>query len=231
MTKVNGRARLPIFPLSVVLIPGMTLPLHIFEPRYRLMLRHCLEGERLFGLSYHPDAEVGRLAVPELKSVGCAARILHVRPLPDGRADILTLGTNRYRIGRYLSRDPYLLAEVEFFHDEPVAQDEEEELKGLVAQAIARFSRFLRALQRLHDLPPHPVALPRSAEQLSFTIAAAVLHEPADLLRVLEMVSTRARLEIVLAQLEELIPDYERRAQAHIEVRRNGQRGSSSEIH
>ena len=70
MKKANGIARLPIFPLPVVLIPEMTLPLHIFEPRYRLMLRRCLEGDRLFGLSYHPDAEVGRLAIPDLESVG-----------------------------------------------------------------------------------------------------------------------------------------------------------------
>jgi Lon protease-like protein len=228
MKKANGIARLPIFPLPVVLIPEMTLPLHIFEPRYRLMLRRCLEGDRLFGLSYHPDAEVGRLAIPDLESVGCAARIHHVRPLPDGRANILTIGTTRYRIARYLSQDPYLLAEVEFFADDPIEDEERDAVTALVAHATARFVRFLRALQRLHDLPERSVALPDNVERLSFTIAAAVLHQPEDLRHVLELVSTRARLEFLLAHLEQLAEDYEQRARSHVEARRNGHRRSLS---
>jgi Lon protease-like protein len=231
MKKTNGVAQLPIFPLPVVLIPEMTLPLHIFEPRYRLMLRHCMDGDRLFGVSYHPNAEVGRLAVPDPESIGCAARILHVRPRPDGRADILTVGTRRYRIGHYLSQDPYLLAEVEFFDDDPAEGDEHEAITALVARVVAYFSRFLRALQRLHDLPERSVALPENTERLSFIIAAAVLHQPEDLQRALEMVSTRARLEFLLTRLEKLTEDYEHRARSHAEARHNGQKRSRSYLH
>jgi len=231
MKRTDGSARLPIFPLPVVLVPEMTLPLHIFEPRYRVMLRHCLEGDRLFGLSYHSDAEVGRLVVPDLASVGCAARILHVQPLADGRANILTVGTNRYRIGRYLSHDPYLLAEVEFFEDAPLEGEEREIVAALLAQSVAYFSRFLRALQLLHDLPERPVAFPENAERLSFTIAAAVLQQPEELQQVLEMVSTRARLELLLARLEKLVQDYEHRARTHAEAKRNGQRKPPSHVH
>lgn len=227
MVRAESSMRLPIFPLPVVLIPEMTLPLHIFEPRYRLMLRHCLEGERLFGLSYHPDAEVGRLAVPDVGSVGCAARILHVQPLADGRANILTVGTHRYRIVRYFSHDPYLLAEVECFEDDPLRDEEREVVAALAARVAAHFSRFLRALQLLHDLPERPVALPEDAQRLSFTIAAAVLPQPEGLRQVLEMVSTRARLELLLARLQRLVPDYEQRALSHQEAKRNGHRASS----
>ncbi len=231
MKKANGVARLPIFPLPVVLIPEMTLPLHIFEPRYRLLLRHCMESDRLFGLSYHPNAEVGRLVVPDLESAGCAAHILQVRSLPDGRANILTVGTHRYRIGRYLSYDPYLLAEVEFFEDDPIQEDEHEAVTALVARAVAYFSRFLHALQRLHDLPERSVTLPENSERLSFIIAAAVLHQPEDLRHVLEMVSTRARLEFLLTRLERLTEDYEQRARSHVEARHNGQKRSHSYLH
>jgi len=231
MRRSNGSARLPIFPLPVVLIPEMTLPLHIFEPRYRLMLRHCLEGDRLFGVSYRADAEVGRLVVPDPESIGCAARILHVQPLADGRANILTVGANRYRISRYLSQDPYLLAQVEFFEDDPIEGDEQKIVMRLAAQAMASFSRFLRALQLLHDLPERPVALPENPERLSFTIAAAVLQQPEELQQVLELVSTRARLEHVLARLETLVGEYEERARTHVEAKRNGQRRPPVQIH
>ncbi len=231
MRRTDGNARLPIFPLPVVLIPEMMLPLHIFEPRYRLMLRHCLEGERLFGLSYHSNAEVGQLVVPDLESVGCAARILHVELLVDGRANILIVGTHRYRIGRYLSHDPYLLAEVEFFEDDPIEGEEREIVTALVAQVAAHFFRFLRALQLLHDLPERPVALPEDAERLSFTIAAAVLQPPEELRQVLELISTRARLELLLARLEKLVEDSEHRARTHAEAKRNGQRKPPPHVH
>ncbi|MCS6815947.1 MAG: LON peptidase substrate-binding domain-containing protein [Blastocatellia bacterium] len=231
MRKTNDSRRLPIFPLPVVLLPEMRLPLHIFEPRYQLMLRHCLEGDRLFGLSYHSDAEVGRLVVPDLESIGCAAHILHVQPLMDGRANILTIGTDRYRIRRYLSHDPYLLAEVEFFEDVPPEGEERETVTILVAHAAALFSRLLRALRLLQDLPDQPVALPENAERLSFTIAAAVLQQPEELQQVLELVSTRTRLELLLTHLEKLVADYEHRARAHVEAKWNGQRKPPSQVH
>ena len=94
---MDGRL-LPLFPLPVVLFPGVPLPLHIFEPRYRTMLADCMEGDRRFGILYRPD-EAGELAL-EPGHVGCVAHVESTQPLPDGRSNIIVTGEERFELAR-----------------------------------------------------------------------------------------------------------------------------------
>jgi len=102
---------LPLFPLELVLFPGMSLPLHIFEPRYKEMIRLCLEHRQKFGVI---------LALQEaIPRVGCSAAIVKVvRRYDDGRMDILTVGQKRFRVVKLLEELPYLQGSVDVLADE-----------------------------------------------------------------------------------------------------------------
>src|ERR671917_1023376 len=138
LDKVRGVRELPIFPLPVVLFPGVPLPLHIFEERYRRMLADVRASNNLFGLSnFTPDASGEDR--PPAGHVGCATEVVEVQPLPDGRSNILTVGVARYRVGEYVERgDPYLVARVEFF------EDEEEDASVVSRQAVEVAEMFMR---------------------------------------------------------------------------------------
>ena len=102
--------RIPLFPLNVVLFPGEELPLHIFEPRYRRMVRECLDGRSPFGLLLAMDDGVTR--------VGCTAEILEVvKRYPDGRMDILTVGRDPFRIVELYTEDPLLEGQIDYLED------------------------------------------------------------------------------------------------------------------
>src|SRR3977135_3356496 len=116
--KVRGVSELPLFPLSVVLFPGVPLPLHIFEPRYRQMLEDIQAGDSLFGLSYF-DGSTSPPERPPVGSIGCVAKVTDTQAFPDGRSNILTVGLIRYRIEEYVDRgDPYLVVRVSYFEDD-----------------------------------------------------------------------------------------------------------------
>src|ERR1043166_3645129 len=99
--KVRGVRELPLFPLPLVLFPGVPLPLHIFEPRYQRMLADIRARDSLFGLSYF-DAAEAEGASPPLGHIGCVAEVTEVPPLPEGRANIMTVGLIRYRLESYV---------------------------------------------------------------------------------------------------------------------------------
>jgi Lon protease-like protein len=108
------RRLLRLFPLSnVVLLPETTMPLHVFEPRYRTMLADALESDRLIGLQLVKPGEPGDAARPEVFPVGCAGEVVHHEPLEDGRSNILLRGAFRYRIDAEPPTDtPYRIAEI-----------------------------------------------------------------------------------------------------------------------
>src|SRR5918994_2135626 len=116
--KVRGLHELPLFPLPVVLFPGVPLPLHIFEPRYRQMLLDIRLANNLFGVAYFDSASFD-VGVPPAGHVGCVAEVTETQTFPDGRSNILTLGIVRYRIDSYVERGaPYLEAQVSYFEDD-----------------------------------------------------------------------------------------------------------------
>src|SRR5919206_5035298 len=103
---------LPLFPLHVVLFPGMRLPLHIFEDRYKLMIGTCMVTDETFGVALiRSGQEVGGPA--EVFRVGTTARIASMERLPQGRMNLVVVGGERFRIVERLQTQPYLLGSVE----------------------------------------------------------------------------------------------------------------------
>jgi Lon protease-like protein len=107
---MQSRITIPLFPLGLVLLPQMPLPLHIFEERYKLMIGECLEKNKEFGIVYFNGTD--------FQAIGCTASIQRVlKRYDDGRLDILTRGENRFEINEMVDYKPYLEAGVTFFDD------------------------------------------------------------------------------------------------------------------
>jgi Lon protease-like protein len=106
-----GAERIPLFPLEVVLFPGTPLPLHIFEPRYKLMIHRCLENNSAFGVILARSDGTA--------SVGCTAGIVKVvKKYSDGRMDILTIGQTAFRVLEIFNDQPYLEGAVEYLEED-----------------------------------------------------------------------------------------------------------------
>jgi Lon protease-like protein len=181
---------LPLFPLSTVLFPGMRLPLHIFEERYRLLAARLLElpEPRRFGvIAIRQGREVGEDGVTALHEVGCVATIKQIVPHPDGRYDLAAVGTQRFRLLRLDDSLPYYQGEIEPLPDEdPVANvsDGPASAAGegpagpllLTSRRVqAGFRGYLNALAdrgggviSVADLPDEPVLL-------SYVVGAAMI--------------------------------------------------------
>jgi Lon protease-like protein len=144
MSTGSHRLQLPLFPLHSVLFPGVALPLHIFEERYRQMVGDCIERGEPFGVVLIKDGrEVGggRLS---LADVGTTAVIRKAGRYPDGKLDILTIGARRFRIDEVAAdREPYLVGDVEIL-EEPVG--ERTEARRLGTRIGRRFLRYLELL-------------------------------------------------------------------------------------
>jgi uncharacterized protein len=167
--------RLPLFPLGVVLYPGMLLPLHVFEDRYRRLVRDLLDGPepRRFGvIAIRKGRETGVEGVQSLYEIGCTATLRRVEEHQDGRFDLVTVGTQRFRLLTLDQTLPYLQGEIELLPDEAV--------DGAAAAPVVRavqvaFRGYLDALTewggatvRVGDLPDEPVLM-------SFVAAAAMV--------------------------------------------------------
>ena len=140
---------IPLFPLHLVLCPGIVLPLHVFEDRYRAMTRRCLDSGEPFGVVLIRDGgEIGTKGVATLAGVGAFAEIREAGRYPDGRYDLLAAATGRFAIDSVdAQREPYLLAEVTPLDDEV---GDESRAERLAARAIQRFVRYLD-LMRARD--------------------------------------------------------------------------------
>jgi ATP-dependent Lon protease len=228
LDRVRGVTELPLFPLPVVLFPGVPLPLHIFEPRYRQMLQDVNAGNKLFGLSYF-DTAIAVSEAPPVGHLGCVAEITDTQPLPDGRSSIFTVGLVRYHVDSYVERgEPYLVARVTFFEDEPENQVQ----LGRRAQDVAEtFMRIARSVRTISDerspLPDLPANEP---ERLSFLMAGAMDLENDAKLELLEMRSTSARLDRLWELLSSVVGNYEERARVHVIAKGNGHAGGKIDI-
>ncbi len=225
---VSGVSELPLFPLSVVLFPGVPLPLHIFEPRYRQMLTDVQAGESLFGVSYF-DASTATEDMPPVGSVGCVAKVTDTQTFPDGRANILTVGIIRYRIDEYVERgDPYLVVKVSYFEDE---LDQNESLTESAREVAETFTRIARAVRAINDERANlPNISDSDPERLSFLVAAAMEVEPEVKQELLEMVSASERLRRLREILARAVSGYEERARVHELAKGNGHSGKRIEL-
>ena len=228
MDKVRGVQELPLFPLPVVLFPGVPLPLHIFEPRYRQMMEDIRAQNNLFGLAYF-DSTMASSDLPPAGHVGCVAEVAETQSLPDGRSNILTLGVVRYRIESYVERDaPYLVARVTYFEDEDEASPLIKESAKDVAEA---FTRIARAVRTINDERANlPDISDTDPERLSFLVSAAMEIEADVKQELLELRSTSERLQRLRGMLTSAVQTYEERARIHQLAKGNGHAGHKIEL-
>ena len=138
--------QIPLFPLHTVLCPGIVLPLHIFEDRYRALTRHCLDTGAPFGVVLIRDGhEEGTVRTLALAGVGALVEIREAGRYPDGRYDLLAAATGRFAIDTVdPGREPYLVADVTPLEDEV---GDEAHAERLAASAIRRFVRYLELMR------------------------------------------------------------------------------------
>jgi Lon protease-like protein len=189
---------LPIFPLDLVLLPGVALPLHIFEPRYKEMIAECLERKKPFGVVRASDEGVA--------DIGCMAEIVSVtKKYDDGRMDIVTRGLDRFEVIQVHEDRSFLQAEVS------VVQDEEEPEKPtteMVKQAVRLHAEIAKLAGSELSGPDD------RASNLSFLLAGSL---PLDLdfkQSLLSTLSEAKRLEAVVGYLEAVLPELRRAAKA-----------------
>lgn len=225
--KVSGVSELPLFPLPMVLFPGVPLPLHIFEPRYRQMLDDIRATNNLFGLSYLEDSSEND--VPPVGHVGCAAEVTETQTMPDGRSNILSVGVIRYRIEEYVDRDDqYLVARVSFFEDEP---ENNESLNAGAQEVAALFTRIALSVRKINDERTNlPDISDTEPQRLSFLVTAAVELDMNAKQALLELRSTAERLDRLRGVLSLVVENYEERARIHDLAKGNGHSGKGFEI-
>lgn len=226
--KVRGITELPVFPLPVVLFPGVPLPLHIFEPRYRQMLNDIRISHNLFCVAYF-DPSTSANDVPPAGHVGCVAELTELQMMADGRSNILTMGVIRYRIESYVERgDPYLLARVNYFEDDEEDQSVLAEASREVAETFTRIAQAVRTLN--DERASLPDISNTEPQRLSFLVAAAMEIDADEKQELLELTSTSVRLERLRARLSQAVKGYEERARMHELAKRNGHSGRKIDI-
>ncbi len=187
---------IPLFPLSVVLFPHMPLPLHIFEERYRQMMRDCeAEGTSFGVVAIREGVEAMGPATPH--PVGTLAQLRKVEKLDDGRYNLLVVGASRFRILGVSNRKPYLVGEVEYLQD----TDGDLVTAELARQVVTAFRGYAETLRQLAGQDPANIELPDDPELLSYLVAATLQVEVTRKQELLEMDAARERLRGCLALL------------------------------
>ena len=196
VTQENDRQDvLPLFPLNVVLFPGMPLPLHIFEERYQQMIGECLEHDIPFGIVLIKEGpEVGGPAEPY--TVGTTARIAQVERLDGGRMNLMTEGKRRFRIAEITQQSPYLKGRVQY-----IAEEQGQPLEETVREASELFASYLQSVSGLRGRWMSRARVPEDALALSYTISHFLELSPHTRQQLLEADSVQQRLEEVMPLL------------------------------
>jgi Lon protease-like protein len=200
--------QLPLFPLQVVLLPHAALPLHIFEERYKVLIRQCIRESSEFGIVLSREQSFA--------TVGCAAGITAVlRTYDDGRMDILTEGRERFRIVEVRTAGtPYAVAEVEFFtDDEPMADP------SLVSETVGLYNQLVQIVygERVKQLDTDAVA-----PGVAFVMAQKAGLEVEQRQSILELRSERQRLEMLRQYLFGVLPRLKKFEEVERIVRSDG---------
>lgn len=202
--------RLPLFPLGLVLFPGEPVPLHIFEPRYKEMVRVCLDADRPFGIVY---ASEDRLA-----EVGCTARIQRVvTRYEDGRADIIAVGEERFRIERVHRDRPFLTGDVTPVEDVTAPPP----VLPIRERVIARHMKMIE----LAGETVRPGLYDAAGTMTSFVVARRAGLDLDDRQRLLEMTSEPDRLEALDTHLVDLLRRVQRARNVQTLARGDGHTG------
>ena len=196
---------LPLFPLDLVLLPQVPLPLHIFEPRYKEMIQECLDQKREFGIIRAHDETMA--------TIGCTAEIINIlKQYPDGRMNILTEGRKRFEVLQVNQERSFLQADVFYMEDEnePAAKSD------------------LQTALRLHgEIMQLAGAQPERAEksdasQLAYRLAGSLPFDPDFQQTLLEMNSEATRVQAIISFFQRLLPVLQRNARAKRKAGGNG---------
>jgi Lon protease-like protein len=196
---------IPLFPLDLVLLPGVPLPLHIFEPRYKEMIKECLQAKKHFGLiRTHGDT---------LVSIGCTAEIIKVlKTYPDGRLDILTEGKQRFEVLNLNQERMFLQGEVFFLEDEAHNADAAD-----INTALRLHDEIMQlaGAQGEHDQES-------DTNQLAYRLAGSLPFDPDFQQALLEMNSEAERMRAIISFFERILPVLQRNAGAKRKAGGNG---------
>jgi uncharacterized protein len=194
---------LPLFPLSAVLFPGMRLPLHIFEERYRLLAAHLQaqpEPRRFGVIAIRKGREVGADGITALYDTGCVADVRQIAPHPDGRYDLGTVGAERFRLLRLDDSRPYFQGEVELIEEEEELPPENDDSANALAFATRRvqdgFRGYLNALADRGGGVISVADLPDEAALLSYVVGAAMIIDLPERQSLLAAPSALGRLRL-----------------------------------
>jgi ATP-dependent Lon protease len=198
--------RIPLFPLDLVLFPGMPLPLHIFEPRYKQMMGVCLAEKLEFGMILASEKGI--------TTVGCTAEIIDtLKKYPDGRMDILTEGRNVFTLIALLSEKPYHEGIIEYLPEDATPQDAAKEamLTQLFDQChAAMFGRSWPGAQRVSEIP------------LAYQMAARLPLSLEEKQALLEMRARSDRRDFLIRRMTELLPKLAHHQQVRTSAGSNG---------
>jgi Lon protease-like protein len=189
----------PMFPLGTVLFPHALLPLHVFEPRYRVMTRHCLDGDREFGVVLiERGSEVG--GGDARFDIGTVARIVQAAEAPDGRWALTAVGVQRARVLEWLPDDPYPRADIEAIDEPAPAADDGARRARVVATLDEVLDLWRQVDPRVNTARPEIASDPVRA---SFELAACAPVGPLDAHALLCAVDASARFELLESLLRE----------------------------
>ena len=192
---------LPLFPLGAVLYPGMLLPLHIFEERYRQLVRDLLDQAepRRFGvIAIRKGRETGVEGVRSLHEIGCTAAVRRVEQHDDGRFNLVTVGTQRFRLLGLDQTRPYLQGQVELLPDDVV---DPAAAAPAVRAVQAAFRAYLDALTESGGATVRVTDLPDEAGLLSYVVAATMVIDLPERQGLLAESDTLRRLQVQRALL------------------------------
>jgi uncharacterized protein len=190
---------LPLFPLGMVPFPGMSVPLHVFEERYRALVRRLLEqprsAQRLFGIvAIREGYEVGSHELRSMYRTGCVMQLVSVEEYDDGRFDIVAVGRHRLRVLGTDTSEPFLQAEVEHL---PVDPGDALDSAREAARTLAAFEEYRTLVSRLRGDDVMTGGLPRDPELLSYALAATCSLTLRERQQLLESPTAADRLELL----------------------------------
>ena len=201
-----SHARIPLFPLDLVLFPGQAVPLHIFEPRYREMTRHCMDTQSPFGIVLARESQ--------LAGTGCSAMIIKVlKQYEDGSSDILTAGQSAFRLISTHDEKPYLEADVEYIEDDFAEGD----------PAVS--SKLVELCDQCHQIlygENAPRFETEGGISLAYHVATELPLEVTIRQKLLELRSEADRQSQLVAYLVEWYPQLERRERVRGKAAGNG---------
>ena len=183
--------RLPLFPLSAPLFPGMALPLHIFEPRYRQLLSDRANDEPMFGVVLTLSGrEVGER--PEIHQVGTSADLMGIHQHEDGRADIAIRGARRFRVVETDWSGPYAVASVEWLPEDDSSPDD---LSALADRVRTAMLRLVAVAANAGGMPVPDLHLPENAVDLGYLLSRTLWLNTWERQQLLELPKARERLD------------------------------------